>query len=93
MVRTLKGPAQGQSGAALLSDLAAGAIISEANISVPAGRVLNESSSRHVTRSTGCTMKSMSKFGADRIVAGAIIVTVIALIAMYINGTWAFPFP
>ncbi len=38
-------------------------------------------------------MKSMSKFGADRIVAGAIIVTVIALIAMYINGTWAFPFP
>ena len=38
-------------------------------------------------------MKSMSKFGAARIVAGAIIVTVIALIAMYINGTWAFPFP
>ncbi len=41
----------------------------------------------------GGTMKSMSKFGADRIVAGAIIVTIITLIAMYINGTWAFPFP
>ncbi len=39
------------------------------------------------------TMKSMSKFGADRIVAGAIIVTIIALIVMYINGTWTFPFP
>ncbi len=41
----------------------------------------------------GGTMKSMSKFGADRIVAGGIIVTIIALIAMYINGTWTFPFP
>jgi hypothetical protein len=41
----------------------------------------------------GGTMKSMSKFGADRIVAGAIVVTIIALIAMYINGTWIFPFP
>ena len=41
----------------------------------------------------GATMKSMSKFGADRIVAGAIIVTIIVLITMYINGTWTFPFP
>ncbi len=39
------------------------------------------------------TMKSASKFGADRIVAGAIIVAIIALIAMYTNGTWTFPFP
>ncbi len=38
-------------------------------------------------------MKSMSKFGADRIIAAAIIVTMITLIAMYINGTWTFPFP
>ena len=38
-------------------------------------------------------MKSMSKFGADRIVAGAIITTIIVLITMYLNDTWAFPFP
>ncbi len=38
-------------------------------------------------------MKSMSKFGVDRIIAGAIVITIIALIAMYINGTWTFPFP
>ena len=38
-------------------------------------------------------MKSMSKFGADRIIAGAIVITIIALIAMYINGRWTFPFP
>ncbi len=38
-------------------------------------------------------MKSIGKFGADRLVAGAIIVTIIALIATYINGTWTFPFP
>ena len=43
--------------------------------------------------SRGETMKSMSTFGADRIVAGAIILTIIVLIAMYINGTWTFPFP
>ena len=41
----------------------------------------------------GAIMKSMSKFGADRIVAGAIIITIIVLITMYITGTWAFPFP
>ena len=38
-------------------------------------------------------MKSMSKFGADRIVAGVIVVTIIALIAMYLYGTWTLPFP
>ena len=43
--------------------------------------------------SRGGTMKNMSKFGADRIIAGAIIVTIIALIAMYINGTWTLPLP
>ena len=43
--------------------------------------------------SRGGTMKNMSKFGADRIIAGAIIITIIALLAMYINGTWAFPLP
>ncbi len=37
-------------------------------------------------------MKSTSKFAPDRIVAGAIIVTIIVLITMYANGTWAFPF-
>ncbi len=37
-------------------------------------------------------MKTMSKLGADRIVAGAIIVTIIVLITMYVNGTWTFPF-
>ncbi len=41
----------------------------------------------------GGTMKSMSKFGADRIVAGAIIVTIVVLITMYVNGSWTFPFP
>ena len=41
----------------------------------------------------GAIMKSMSKFGADRIVAGAIIITIIVLITMYLNDTWTFPFP
>jgi len=41
----------------------------------------------------GAIMKSMSKFGADRIVAGAIIITIIVLITMYLNGRWTFPFP
>jgi hypothetical protein len=31
-------------------------------------------------------MKSTSKFGVDRIVGGAIIVTIIVLIAMYLEG-------
>jgi hypothetical protein len=38
-------------------------------------------------------MKSINKFGADRIIAAAIMVTIIALFAMYINGMWTFPFP
>ncbi len=41
----------------------------------------------------GCTMKSTSKFGVDRIAATAIVVTIIALIAMYLNGRWTLPFP
>ncbi len=67
--------------------------ISEANTSVRPGRVLSKSNSRYAALSTGCIMKNTSKFGADRIVAGAIVVTIIVLIAMYLNGTWTFPFP
>lgn len=38
-------------------------------------------------------MKSSTSFGADRIVAVVIVVTIILILGMFLNDSWEFPFP
>ncbi len=41
----------------------------------------------------GRIMKLSTKFGVDRIAAAIILITIIAMLAMFIGGSWEFPFP
>ena len=38
-------------------------------------------------------MRSSAKFGGDRIVAAAIVITMLVILGMFLNDSWEFPFP